>query len=191
MLDNAIVYVFGTDHDLQCGDVRRQRISSIHIQQYQDAIQSVIESKKIRVIFEEWHPTVREHTSYNNTLLQIWYSNTELAPHHIDLGCEDRTRIGCPRECINIRMHLKAFFDNHEQSESVCPKDPRTTTTDCDCELLVDEIRERVWVYRIRKKNIWPALLVCGSNHTVKVHDLFGRFGVKSNILYRDFGKIP
>lgn len=52
---------------------------------------------------------------------------------------------------------------------------------------LCGDVRERVWVARVLKRNEWPVLFVCGASHAVSVDRLFRSVGVQSKIIHRDF----
>lgn len=184
MLSDPTVYIFGTDHKLQCVKVNPQVCQDL-IDDYKKEIRNIVESEEIQVLYEEWHPNFAINSCYKGTHLEVWHSTGELSlnPVPVDIGPTHRSEWACVRSCINFPL-----FEPEDQYKAVCPN--MDYAAECDCMLLVDEVRERVWVAQIRRKNEWPALLVCGADHTTRLRELFERFGVACEILHKDFGNL-
>ena len=190
-MTKAITYILGTDHRMQGGQLDDEQITLTLIEEFKNELQRIVQKYHVEVIFEEWSSDASTVQGVQHTILQEIFPTGRLKPIQIDLDEEARSLLGCRGECINVSRHLRKFIGKEISNVRICETDPTSgQVSSCDCTTLADEIRERVWVTRIRAKGIWPALFVCGSFHVENTRDLLNRFGVPSEILHEDFGNL-
>ena len=188
-MGNVLVYVFGTDHRLQKGDLNA--VSDELVQSFKERIQSVCSNLQIKIVFEEWFSDGFWKFEVGTSIIQRVFENSEPAVCHIDLNEAERILITCFVRCINERHDPLSMEFNPKNDDNICPNPPGNRDNECVCAKLAHEIRERVWVARIRETKTWPALFVCGADHVESIHSLLNTFGVKSEIIEFDYGKLP
>ena len=183
-------FILGTHPNLQLGVLDHQ-VSQRLLQDFRNELKGVCRAKKIKVIFEDLNTDVLEEERINKSIAQELFENSQIAVYHVDLNRTERIFMTCKPVCMNRNIVLSKLTHFKPTTDSVCDRDPtRRHETWCDCELLAHEIRERVWVSRIRSIGVWPALLICGTNHVENVDALLPRFGISNKILHADFGDV-
>ena len=190
-MNEAITYIFGTDHRLQSGRLDQQQVAPNLMQEYKDEIRHIVYERDIVVLFEEWTSDANKDLGVDRSVLAAMFPIGPINRHEIDLNRKARELLGFQNECINRSQCILEFLGEQSHKVQICDWDPfQRQEPFCDCTKLANEIRERVWVSRIRLKGDWPALLVCGAYHVRSVEVLLRNFGVKSEILHENFGAL-
>ena len=184
----ASVFIVGTNHHLQCGSCK---VDKELIEAFSDEILKICRDHEINSIFEEMSSDGLKSYGVEETVCQILGVNKSIEVELIDLGSDERRCI-----CIDDWMRDKKCrqaFEEWFQGDSETDSTLETSLSDADVALINEfnnlayEVRERVWVARILKKETWPLLFICGANHVVSVSRLLHRFGVNTEIVHHDF----
>lgn len=164
------IYIFGTNHALQCGT---DKYSESSISLFQLELESICGKFNIARISEEISAEgLREH-GVKNTVAQRLFES-DLTYQQLDLSTQERESLSLADStvlAVTRSFHLEYDGLFRERFDD-----------------LVSAIRERVWVARILSKEDWPVLLICGSNHAVSLRRICRSLGMDSKMLHFDYG---
>jgi hypothetical protein len=165
------VFLFGTDHRLQCGGKNCTPAQSAAIQ---DEVRAACSLHRIGRIAEEISIDGLNHYDVTRTNIERVASLLELPYQQVDVSAAERALIA-----LDDRSMLNAVqsFRNRDAGE-------RTRSR---FERLLNETRERIWAGRLLTSTVWPVLFVVGSDHVKSFRTVWHRLGTEAAILYEDY----
>ena len=166
------LYIVGTSHWIQLGVLTK--VAKSRIVAFEQEITSICKTRKIEQILEEASAEALRKCNVKKTVCQRLFS--EIPITFVDLDASERFKLGIERDIGLMASMSRARF--REGSFLI----DRT-----ECINLVEEVRERIWAARALREDKWPALFICGSNHTYRLSRVFDRLGIKNRILHEDF----
>ena len=152
------------------------------IDAFRSEITSNIQTRGIRIAFEEMHET---EVDGDETVCQSVCSSLGIPARFVDLSRKER-------ECLAIDPWLLEEEIERVKAE---PGDAWIEIEDLKKEpnvfpfttQIIAPVRERVWVARIRKEDTWPALFICGADHVQSICQPFGAIDIRAEVLCSDF----
>ena len=165
----ADIYIFGTNHNLQCGTDKYDESS---ITSFESELQAICTKYKIARIAEEISSDGLAKYSVQSTVAQRLLGS-KLTVQALDLSAQERELLSIgdstaltATKSLNIKFG-KPFREDFDE--------------------LVSSVRERVWVARILSKEEWPVLLICGASHSISLRNICHSLGINSKVLRLDY----
>ena len=165
----ADIYIFGTNHNLQCGTDKYDESS---ITKFESEIQAICTKYKIARIAEEISSDGLAKYGVQSTVAQRLFGS-KLPVQALDLSTEER-------ELLSLGDSTVLTAAKSLDIESGSPFRG-------DFGELVSSIRESVWIARILSKEEWPVLLICGANHSLSFRRICHSLGINSEVLFLDY----
>ena len=185
-----MIYIFGTEHDIQRGISGKRRWTDRHFQEMTDELLLTIRKYSIKIVFEEMHTTI---TDGKKTLCEKLCEDLCIPVRLIDLSAAEREWFAIDGwlELAKIDEHASAWWNDIERED-----EGGRGRIDEDPELqkiteLIQQVRERVWIARIMKRSIFPALFLCGANHVEPLNRLLREFEIECSVAQRDYPDAP
>ena len=165
------LFIIGTSHKIQCGidavDSRRKSAFAVELRH-------VCEQHRISRIAEEMSKAGLKHQGVKRTVGVQIAKKLGIAHHHVDMELDERAALSLDDgPMLNIVCH-RGFPDGGSGFRR-------------RFSALGDAVRERCWVGRILARREWPALFVCGSDHTDSVSRLWRSLRLPLVIVHRDY----
>ena len=147
---NRKIFVFGTNHLLQCGC---SPFTELDIEEFRKFIRILCQSNDIKFIAEEMTDDGLKEYSVQATICQSIALELNIDISHVDVEQELREKLGID----DLGLSKAAIPDGQLQ--------PDEALKELYNHNLSNPIRECSWLAHIIIKNSWPTLLVCGANH--------------------------
>ena len=165
------LFLFGTDHRLQCGgrDCTTQQAETVA-----QELQAVCRLYKIRRVVEEMTVEGRRNYEVESTVVNRIARDLDLVHQEIDLNALERQALSISDATLFNGIRT---FRQRDGGTGL-----RVTL-----DAVSDEIRERVWALRILQGKPWPVLFVLGANHVKTFRKVWHRLGTDAAIVYEDF----
>ncbi len=178
---NPSVFIFGTDHKLQCGN--KKRYSTNTLNEFREHLHRIIEEHGIAFIAEEM---ARNRVFFfseacaSETIAAAIAQELDLIHCYIDIDEKTTTNLCIlPEQLEDVSKSLAATDHNSEILFGSLKHNLR------------HGIRERVWIARIYAANLWPTLFICGADHVMNLQALLCQTGCESRIIEMDYDPAP
>lgn len=166
------LFIIGTSHTIQCGIYGADGATKGAA--FAAELRNICEHRRIARIAEEMSKAGLKHQDVKRTLGAQIAKKLGIAHHQVDMEPKERAALSLDDgPMLNIVMH-RGFPDGGGEFRGAF-------------DALGDAVRERCWIGRILARREWPALFVCGSDHTASVARLWRSLGLPLAIVHRDF----
>ena len=166
---DVCLFIIGTSHTLQCGTA-----SAEHRAAFAAELRRVCEQHRVRRIAEEMSKAGLKYQGVKRTVGAQVARKLGIKHHHVDMEPKERAALSLDDgPMLNIVLN-RGFSDGGGAFRSAFYA-------------LGDAVRERGWIGRILAGEEWPALFVCGSDHTASVARLWRSLKLPMLIVHRDY----
>ena len=163
------VYLVGTRHDYQ-------RVGNPGSEQFRAFIAGACQERKIRAVGEEESFESLSRSGATTSVSKQVADSLHIEHRYCDPSIEEQRALGIPHPG---KVGLAAFSPVCDYYE----EDPEVREADA--------IRERTWLEQIVALNLWPALFVCGANHTASFVTLLQTRDITVHVLSPKCGWRP
>lgn len=157
------LYIVGTSHLVQLGHGSAAPGASLALE---EQIRRECTGRKIRRIAEEMSIDALERYKMPVSVGQQVANELGIEHQNVDLVRSERAALGIddgPATCQTFQDGGEAFCKSFA--------------------VLVDAVRERCWVARLLSRRVWPALFICGSDHSRSVCQIWQELGLRAEII--------
>jgi hypothetical protein len=166
------LFIMGTDHSLQCG---QSNWSQDSILAFDTEVRRLCADHGIKCIAEEMTSAALKERGVTQTRGRRIARKLAINHHYVDLSPKARSRLFIRDPRVNACLSNVGLPD---------------TGKDAYCDL-VQGIRERLWVVRLIEEREWPALFICGANHSTAVQRIWQELGLEAEIAHADYDPTP
>ena len=167
----AALYIFGTSHSLQCAAAS---VDAAKVAAYEAELRSVCKRHGISRIAEEMSDEGRAKHGVTTTLGRRVAENMGIVQHEVDLTSAERSELGLDNFVAALtQMHHD--FPEGDNSFQVAFEAMRLG------------VRERCWIGRTLARSEWPALLICGADHSLSVQRLWLSLGLPAVVCHANY----
>lgn len=165
------LYIFGTNHPLQCGCAK---CPPDHLSAFENELRAIIEKYRIQRIAEEMNAEGLKLHKVDATIAHRLALCMNLHHHNVELSSEERNLLGIGENAFVQAISRISFKDGGGQFRLAFDKN-------------ASKVRERCWVGRILAKPEWPTLFICGADHSESIRSLWSQFRLKAVVLHSDY----
>lgn len=163
------LFIIGTSHPLQCGTKSTENKAAFAAE-----LRHVCEEHRISRIAEEMSKAGLKYQGVKRTVGAQVARKLGISHHHVDLEPRARAALSLDdRPMLNIVLN-REFSDGGGTFRRAFAE-------------LGDAVRERIWIGRVLERQEWPALFVCGSDHTDSVVRIWRSLKLPLVIVHRDY----
>ncbi|AQU99763.1 hypothetical protein B2D07_02540 [Desulfococcus multivorans] len=148
------IIILGTFHPLQCGSTE---CTKEQIQDYRQFLEQICINSGIQCIVEEMNDEGLKNHEVENTIAFSTCKHLNIKHQYADLSSE---------HLADLCLFIDCFMFREPTNESKSHK------RELLHQHLLNPIRERYWLANVLALNIWPALLICGSDHVKSMINL-------------------
>jgi predicted methyltransferase len=158
------IFIFGTNHRLQCG---AEKCSKEHIENFRGYVREICEAHAVQFVVEEMSEKGLERYDVQSTVARQVAKELALAHEYTDLDDSERSRLHISDgDLAGIALSLSRREQSNRGNAS-CTREALT-------QRLSNPIRERYWAATILAKDVWPTLFICGADHVLSVSSILG-----------------
>ena len=168
---NVALFIIGTSHTLQCGTAEAD---SLKVAAFEAELHRVCAEHRIARVAEEMSHAGLAHQEVECTVGYRVARALGIEHQHVDLEPLERIALSLDDGTMLNVVHLCSFPDGGG------------TFRDAFNELW-DAVRERSWIGRVLARGEWPALFVCGADHTDSVEKLWRSLDLPVIVVHRDY----
>lgn len=137
-------------------------------------LRNICQTHRIARIAEEMSKAGLKHQGVKRTIGAQVAKTLGIAHHHVDMEPKERAMLSLDNgPMLNIAIH-RGFPDGGGKFRDAF-------------NALGDEVRERCFIGRILAKREWPALFICGSDHTDSVARLWRSLQLPLVVVHHDY----
>ena len=162
------IVIIGTGHRLQAG---HSEYSVDQHKRFRELLERTCKKYKIKLIAEEMSEDILSAFGTTETNGHQVALCKRIQHRYIDLSATERSQFYIDRCSLNQTGQLAKL----------------SAPQFAALERFTGEFRQCIWLTRILKINIWPALFVCGANHGPRVEHLFNSIGKLAILEVNDY----
>jgi hypothetical protein len=168
---DVALFLIGTSHTLQCASPGVDRAK---VEAFESEVRRICAEARIARIVEEMSKAGLKHHEVECTIGARVALDLGLLHQHVDLEPTERAALSLDDgPMLNIVLNHD-FPDGGGSFRRAF-------------NALGNSVRERCWIGRMLSRKEWPALFVCGSDHTDSIKSLWQSLGLPITIVHRDY----
>lgn len=165
------LFLIGTSHTLQCGS---PEVDPVKVIAFESEVRRICADARIARIVEEMSECGLKYQQVKSTIGARVALELGLAHQHVDMEPSERASLSLDDSTmLNIVMNY-GFPDGGGSFREAF-------------DALRDSVRERCWIGRMLSRKEWPALFVCGADHTDSIQSLWQSLGLPITVVHRDY----
>lgn len=168
---DVALFLIGISHTLQCASTG---VDHAKVEAFESEVRRVCAEARIARIVEEMSEAGLKYQEVERTVGARVAFDLGLAHQHVDMEPAERAALSLDDgPMLNIVLN-HGFPDGGGNFRKAF-------------DALGDAVRERCWIGRMIARKEWPALFVCGSDHTDSIESLWQSLGLPITIVHRDY----
>ena len=165
------LFICGTSHPLQCGQLT---CGEEAVLSFESELKCICARGNIQFIAEEMTEEALVKFDATQTIGSRIAKELSICHKYVDLNYSQRKEWSIDDSSMSfIAMNVASGERCYSFRESFSD--------------LASDIRERSWVARILALNAWPALLICGAEHSQSVRKIWHSLGLEAKLIHLDF----
>lgn len=168
---NVALFIIGTSHTIQCAAAGTD---SSKVAAFEAELHRACAEHRIVRVAEEMSEAGLRHQEVERTVGYRVAKARGIEHQHVDLEPEERIALS-----LDDGTMLNVVCGGGFPDGGGAFRDAFNT--------LWDAVRERCWIGRLLARGEWPALFVCGADHTDSVEKLWRSLDLPVTVVHRDY----
>jgi hypothetical protein len=167
------LYIIGTSHPIQCAS---RGCANSQVAAFDAEVRRACSAHSIARVVEEMSRAGLAHYEVECTVAARVAKELGIEHGIVDLEPEERNSLSLDD---GVMLNVVLNRDDRYSSDDNAFRDA--------FDALWNAVRERVWIGRMLTSKTWPALFICGSDHTDAIESLWKSLGLPVVVIHKDF----